>query len=98
MAEKICNGLNSRDINSQIKQLIDQGETDIIVKGAGARHNLGVAILKPVSITFDSSVGYYCAGMIDGATVTIHGSAGWGVAESMMSGAVVVDGYAPRHV
>ena len=25
----------------------------------------GVAIMKPVSITFDSSVGYYCAGMIE---------------------------------
>lgn len=92
MAEIICNGQNTRDINNHIKQLINKGETDIIVKGAWAKHNLGVAIMKPVSITFDSSVGYYCAGMIDGATVKIHGSAGWGLAESMMSGTVIVDG------
>lgn len=94
MAEIVCDGQSSRDINAQIRQLIDQGETDIFVKGACARHNLGVAIMKPVHITFDSSVGYYCAGMIDGATVRISGSAGWGLAESMMAGKVVVEGCA----
>jgi glutamate synthase domain-containing protein 3 len=42
----------------------------------------------------DGSVGYYCAGLIDGANFEIAGSAGWGLAESMMSGQVVVRGSA----
>ena len=56
----------------------------------GARHNLGVAILEPAHVTFDGSVGYYAAGLIDGATVEITGSAGWGLAESMLDGTVIV--------
>ena len=59
-----------------------------------ARHNLGVALLDPAHVTFDGSVGYYCAGMIDGPTVQINGSAGWGLAESMLTGTVVVRGSA----
>jgi len=35
-------------------------------------------------------VGYYAAGLIDGATVEITGSAGWGLAESMLDGTVIV--------
>jgi glutamate synthase domain-containing protein 3 len=42
----------------------------------------------------DGSVGYYCAGLIDGPSFEIAGSAGWGLAESMMNGQVVVRGSA----
>lgn len=92
MAEIVCDNKTIREINREIKQRISEGETNILVKGPGARHNLGVAILEPVHVRFDDSVGYYCAGMIDGATVEIEGSAGWGLAESMMEGTVVVHG------
>ncbi len=94
MAEIGCDNKTTREINREIKQFIAQGETDILVKSPGARHNLGVAILEPVRLRFDDSVGYYCAGMIDGARVEIEGSAGWGLAESMMEGTVVVHGSA----
>ena len=60
----------------------------------GARHNLGVAILEPVHIAFAGSVGYYCAGMVDRPSVEIEGSAGWGLAESMLDGTVIVHGNA----
>ena len=92
MAEIICDNQSTRHINLQIKQLINQGETTLLIKESKARHNLGVAILQPVNITFDGSVGYYCAGMIDGPTIRIKGSAGWGLAESMMNGTVIVEG------
>ena len=92
MAEIICDDQSTRHINLLIKRLINQGETELLVKKSKARHNLGVAILRPVDITFDGSVGYYCAGMIDGPTVKVKGSAGWGLAESMMSGTVIVEG------
>ncbi len=91
-ADIICDGKTTRDINCEIKGLIAGGQTDILVKNPGSRHNLGVAILEKVKITFDGSVGYYCAGMIDGPCVEINGSAGWGTAESMMNGEVIVQG------
>ena len=40
--------------------------------------------------------GYYCAGMNKEATVIVHGSAGTGVAENMMSGLVHVMGDASQ--
>jgi glutamate synthase domain-containing protein 3 len=94
MAKIICDTQTTRAINAQIKRLIAQGETDIRVMNPGARHNLGVAILQSVHLTFDNSVGYYCAGMIDGPTVEIRGSTGWGLAESMVKGTIIVEGSA----
>jgi methylamine---glutamate N-methyltransferase subunit B len=94
MGEVNCEGRTSREINADIKQQVRQGEERIMVRNPGARHNLGVAILTPVTVQLDGSVGYYCAGLIDGATFEVAGSAGWGLAESMMNGLVVVRGSA----
>jgi glutamate synthase domain-containing protein 3 len=89
-----CRGKTTRQINRDLRQAIAAGNTDIRVGGPDARHNLGVALLQPVRVVFEGSVGYYCAGMIDGARVEVRGSAGWGAAESMMGGTVVIDGSA----
>jgi glutamate synthase domain-containing protein 3 len=94
MAQIDGGGQTTREINAGIGRLIAAGERTILVGNPGARHNLGVAVLQPVHITFDGSVGYYCAGMIDGPTVEIKGSSGWGVAESMLNGTVIVHGNA----
>src|SRR5947199_1959911 len=90
MGEVNCEGRSTREINAEIKQQIKHGATHILVHNPGARHNLGVAVLKPVTIRWEGSVGYYCGGLIDGPSFEIAGSAGWGLAESMMSGRVVV--------
>ncbi len=94
MAKIGCDGRSSREINADIKRAITAGDTDIVVENPGARHNLGVAILQAVRVSFEGSVGYFCAGMIDGPAIEIEGSAGWGLAESMMNGHVVVHGNA----
>ncbi len=89
-----CEGKTTREINRGIHRLIEAGEKEITLLNPRARHNLAVAILRPARIVIEGSVGYYCAGMIDGPTVEIRGSAGWGVAECMMAGTVIVDGNA----
>jgi glutamate synthase domain-containing protein 3 len=95
LAESIdCQGKTTREINRLIKQAIAASASEIRVLEPDARHNLAVALLHPVRIVFEGSVGYYCAGMMDGGHVEIRGSAGWGTAESMMNGTVVVDGNA----
>ena len=94
MGEVNCEGRTSREINAEIKRQVRQGENPIEVRNPGARHNLGVAILEPVTLQIEGSVGYYCAGLIDGATVEVAGGAGWGLAESMMNGLVRVRGSA----
>jgi glutamate synthase domain-containing protein 3 len=87
-------GKSVRDINRQIRNIIAEGCREIRIENPGAQHNLGVGIVEPVALHFAGSVGYYCGGMGDGPTVTIEGSAGWGVAEGIMSGTVVVHGNA----
>jgi glutamate synthase domain-containing protein 3 len=60
-------------------------------------HAIAVGIDTPVSVDVRGSVGYYCGGMNDGGAVTVHGSAGPGVAENMMSGTVVIEGDASQY-
>ncbi len=85
--------LTTREVNRAIKAAIADGKP-VLVRNPAARHSYAVAIVTPGDVTFDGSVGYYCGGMADGATIHVRGSAGWGLAEGMLSGTVVVDGNA----
>ena len=94
MAEISCGARATREINAEIQRAIASGDREIVVKDPGARHNLAVAILEPVRIRIAGSAGYFCGGLIDGASIIVEGSAGWGLAESMLSGEVTVRGSA----
>jgi glutamate synthase domain-containing protein 3 len=59
-------------------------------------HAVAVGIDAPVEVDIEGHVGYYCAGMNKQATVRVHGNAGVGLAENIMSGTVVVDGNASQ--
>ncbi len=64
-----------------------------VVNAAGA-HAVAVGIDAAIEVDVHGHVGYYCAGMNKHATVRVHGNAGVGLAENIMSGRVEVDGYA----
>ncbi|ASY71947.1 GXGXG domain-containing protein [Sinorhizobium fredii] len=87
-----------RDLNSAL-HAIPPGANDINYEVLNPRgsHAVAVGIDAPVTVDVKGSVGYYCAGMNDGGTVTVHGSAGPGVAENMMSGTVVIEGDASQY-
>src|SRR5262245_58653713 len=87
-----CGDLTTRAINQAIRAAIGAGATRIHLCHPAARHNLGVALPQGIDLTIEGSVGYYVAGLNDGATVRVQGGAGWGAAESMRDGAVVIDG------
>jgi len=87
-------GLSVRQINEAIRRHIAAGAGEVLVRHPGARHNLAVAVLHDVRIVIDGPVGYYCGGMSDGVRLEVRGSAGWGLAECLMSGTVIVDGNA----
>jgi glutamate synthase domain-containing protein 3 len=89
-----CSGKTTRAINRDIHDAIAAGHGDIRVLNPDALHNLAVALLEPVRIVFEGSVGYYVGGMMDGAHIEVRGSTGWGAAESMMNGTLVIDGNA----
>jgi glutamate synthase domain-containing protein 3 len=66
-----------------------------VVNPSGA-HAVACGLDAPVEVEILGHVGYYCAGMNKRAFVRCRGNAGTGVAENIMSGTVVVDGYASQ--
>lgn len=87
-----------RELNSAL-HAIKQGSNDLAYEVVNPRgsHAVAVGVDSPVTIDVRGSVGYYCAGMNDGGTIIVHGSAGPGLAENMMSGTVVVEGDASQY-
>lgn len=87
-----------RELNSAL-HAVSSGANDTAFEVINPRgsHSVAVGIDGPVTVDVKGSVGYYCAGMNDGGTVTVHGSAGPGVAENMMSGAVIIEGDASQY-
>src|SRR5712692_1466432 len=94
MGEIDCAGKATREINREIQQRIEAGEPEIVLRHPEARHNLAVGLLCSCRVRIAGSVGYYCVGLSDGPDVEIDGSAGWGLAENLMSGRVVLHGNA----
>jgi len=71
-----------------------QGVEKVKVENPDGAHNLAVGLNGPVMVEIAGHAGYYAAGMNKHATVVVHGNAGPGVAENMMSGRVEVAGFA----
>jgi glutamate synthase domain-containing protein 3 len=87
-----------RDLNQALHNVGDgANDTAFEVVNPRGSHAVAVGIDQPVTVEVRGSVGYYCAGMNDGGTVTVHGSAGPGVAENMMSGSVFIEGDASQY-
>jgi glutamate synthase domain-containing protein 3 len=86
-----------RELNAALHALpAETNETAWHIANPRGQHAIAVGVTAPVAITIDGHVGYYCAGMNDGAAITINGNAGTGVAENMMSGTVHVRGDASQ--
>ncbi|WP_208648348.1 GXGXG domain-containing protein [Mesorhizobium hawassense] len=87
-----------RELNQALHKLTPgSNETAWEVLHPMGSHSVAVGVDQPVSIDVRGSVGYYCGGMNDGGAITVHGSAGPGVAENMMSGSIVIKGDASQY-
>lgn len=86
-----------RELNAALHALApDTNRTRWRVTNPRGRHALAVGLDAPVTVEIDGHAGYYCAGMNKQASVIVHGNAGVGVAENMMSGFVHVKGDASQ--
>ena len=87
-----------RELNQALQeQRSGTNETLWEVVNPRGSHAVAVGVNAPITVEVKGSVGYYCAGMNREATITVHGSAGPGVAENMMSGEVRVRGDASQY-
>ena len=83
--------MTPREINREIRELMEKGIGNITVDNPMSRHGVGVGILNRLNLTFSDSLGYFGCGLIDGPNVHIKGRVGWSCAENMMAGTVVID-------
>lgn len=90
-----CASQSIRDINNSIRKALADGTTAITVSNPAARHNLAVGMRQALGrIIIDGSAGYYCGGLSNDIDLEVRGSVGWGLAENLMAGRVVVHGNA----
>ena len=82
-----------RDANELIREAGAGGE-DVEVLNPDARHHIGVGLTHPITVRVRGSAGYFCAGLTDGPRFEIDNNVGWGLADNMYIGSVVVGGNA----
>ena len=86
-----------RALNQRLHRLAPQpSERHWRVLNPNGAHAIAVGITEPVLVEIIGQVGYYCAGMNAAATVVVHGHAGTGLAENIMSGLVRLRGNASQ--
>ena len=87
-----------RELNQTLhKQREGTNEPEWEIENPRGAHAVAVGIDAPLKVSIKGSCGYYCAGMNKHADIVVHGSAGPGVAENMMSGSVVIEGDASQY-
>ncbi|WP_192356653.1 GXGXG domain-containing protein [Mesorhizobium mediterraneum] len=87
-----------RELNQALHNLTPgSNETAWEVLNPKGSHSVAVGVDQPITIDIRGSVGYYCGGMNDGSAITVHGSAGPGVGENMMSGSITIKGDASQY-
>ncbi len=82
-----------REANERIREAGARGE-DVEVLNPDARHHIGVGLTDPITLRVRGSAGYFCAGLSDTPRFEVDNNVGWGVADNMYKGSVVVGGNA----
>jgi methylamine---glutamate N-methyltransferase subunit C len=82
-----------REANDLLRRHGEQGE-DVEILNPDARHHIGVGLVHPINVRIRGSAGYFCAGLTDGPRFEVDANVGWGLADNMLKGSVVVNGNA----
>lgn len=86
-----------RVVNSRLHTLPkDTNERHWLIRNPMGQHAIACGLDAPITVEVGGHAGFYCGGMNKQAEILIHGHAGPGVAENMMSGIVRVDGNASQ--
>ncbi|MBL8791917.1 MAG: protein GlxC [Rhizobiales bacterium] len=72
----------------------DSNERHWVIRNPMGQHAIACGLDAPLTVEIQGHVGFYCGGMNKHADIIVHGHAGVGVAENMMSGTVWVKGNA----
>lgn len=91
------NGQGVRGLNERLHRLTqDTNERHWLITEPLGAHAIAVGLDVPILVEINGHVGFYCGGMNKEAEIVIHGHAGPGLAENMMSGLVRLKGNASQ--
>ncbi|MEM1264587.1 MAG: GXGXG motif-containing protein [Pseudomonadota bacterium] len=86
-----CDDMTATEVNTRMRDLMNEGYGSIVLKNPRGMHSLGVGILNRLNLIIEGSTGYFAVGLIDGPNVRISGRVGWSCGENMMAGTVVIE-------
>ena len=87
-------GIPYRELNRKIRELVQQGVRDIVLRGITGQRYLGTNLQEPVNITIDGIPGNDLGAFMDGPQIVVRGSAQDGCGNTMNSGTIVIHGSA----
>jgi len=83
-------GMNSREVNQKLKELI-KTETEVEIDNPHSIHNFATALIGEGQITVNGSTGFYTGGFLEGPTLVVTGNTGWYTGDNMTSGEIIVE-------
>lgn len=87
-------GVYYRELNSRVRELIDDGYTEIVLDGVNGQRYIGDGLTDKVNIIINGVPGNDLGAFMDGPTLTVNDNAQDGVGNTMNSGKIVVRGHA----
>ena len=94
MYEIDAKGLYYRKLNEMVREAIEKGENEILLKNINGQYYIGDGIRKNVTIIVEGVPGNDLAAFMDGPTLLVKDNAQDNISNTMNSGKVVVDGHA----
>ena len=87
-------GLHYRELNSRLRDLVQQGVEKVVLHGVMGQRYLGTNLQKQVRVTINGVPGNDLGAFMDGPFIEVLGSAQDGCGNTMNSGTIVIHGSA----
>ncbi len=87
-------GVYYRDLNVQLRDLVNQGVSQIRITNTYGQRYIGTDLRKPVTIEIEGTPGNDLGAFMDGPTIIVRGNAQDGTGNTMNAGRIVVHGRA----
>ena len=92
MVEINAAGTYYRDLNKKVREAVEKGEKDIVLKNVNGQYYIGDGLRGNASITVEGVPGNDLAAFMDGPTIRIKSNAQDNIGNTMNSGKVIVEG------
>ena len=86
--------LSYRELNTRLKELVDQGVRTILLRGVLGQRYLGTNLRKKVRLIVEGVPGNDMGAFMDGPIIEVRGNAQDGCGNTMNSGTIIVHGSA----